>query len=325
MKIKVFVLTIFCLCSLFQKQGSAFSNYGEFEVGAEWLYWQDFQDNMAYATEVQQITGEHLTINSKALSPPFKLSNGCRVFACYTPNEKPWTINAQLTHFSTQNSKNTGINLENFNADFIVLNANSFPIFTLFDQFQIHFANLDSQWSSNLNYADIDFIYPFYPRLGCVLSPHFGLRGSWMKQSLNLQGFSPQGDEDGFHITSRFKEKYWGIGVEGGLNASFNLGCGFSIVGAINGALLYARIGMTQVLEFDISDFTTVNVDETIKHLTPWVDGFIGINYEGCMGCFLFNLHAGWEQHVLMNANLFPLFSSNYNLQGLTLGGSLLF
>ena len=65
MKRKIFLaITLYVIGITSHSQASLIPNIGQFEVGAEWLYWQDFQDNLEYAAEVSAFEG---TINSRPL------------------------------------------------------------------------------------------------------------------------------------------------------------------------------------------------------------------------------------------------------------------
>ncbi len=297
---------------------------------ADYLYWKTYQDNLEYGANVAVVNdGTNSTINSTLLAPQYDANNGFKVFADIIYPNSCWQIGATYTRISSKVGNSTAVNPATIDSHFIVLNSQRFPVFTAFTSNNINLSSLKSSFTSTLNYLDLDIAREI--NLGFFdITPHMGLRGLWLRQKLALDGFAPDTTTaPGFTIFSNFTEQLDGYGLEAGFDADLKLWYGFSVVGKLGGSLLYARVNVHETVS-GVSNttaaVTSINASDTIYHLCPTVDGFIGLQYVATCFCYPFELHAGWEQHLIVNANRFSVFDyADLTLQGLTVGGSVRF
>lgn len=289
-----------------------------FEIGADWLYWNADQSNLVLASEVFSEDG---TVNTNVLSTDFKARNGYRIFADYTFCNNEWNIGAIFTHALGKGNDSANVDPESIDTSFIVLNSTSFPIFN--SLIGLFLSSVSYDWDLRLNYFDLDLSRPYPLCSSLVINPHIGFRGLWMRQNLNLRGFVPAVTAT---VNTTMKDKMNAYGVEGGMEANWNIACGFSIIGHLGGSLLYAKINTEQNFVATDGDVVTIHVSDTTHNASPTIDSFIGLQYvNNCWGCPI-NLHGGWEQHIIFEANHFQIFNNaNLTVQGLTLGGSLCF
>lgn len=299
-----------------------------FQVGGDWLYWKAEQDDLEYAINVRAATdGTATRINSTVLRPGFKPRNGYRIFASYSPC-CDWEIGAIFTHFSSHAKSASSVNPGTLSSNFIIINNQRFPIFNALNGAAngAAFSSINSNWGFKLNYLDLDLCRNI-PLFQCLqINPHLGLRGLATRQDFRVNGLVPL--SDGVNIvTADLRDKLCGIGVEGGLAATFNVGCGFSVIGQFGGSLLYARTRTSERLEVHDGSSITINVMPVqVRHAAPTLDSFIGAQFENRCGRFPINVHVGWEQHIIFNANHFAIFDfADLTLQGLVLGGSVSF
>lgn len=292
---------------------------GSFEVGADWIYWKAFQDNLEYALAA---SGSPTRPQLTALAPNFKANSGFRVFADYILCDNSWKIGAIYTRLHAKANNNA-----NLASTITTLNIITFPIFTVVPTGNT-FSSLNSSWTDDVNYFDLDIAREFCLCPCLAITPHMGLRGVWLRQKFNIDGriIAPEGRSGAF--TSRFSEHFDGYGVEGGLHGHLRIGCGFSLVGHVGGSLLYARIKTNESVTFFSAPGVVTNptLHREIFHVSPMLDTFIGLEYQRNCWCYPVDLHLGWEQHIIIDSShLSQLQYADLSLQGLTLGASVRF
>lgn len=288
---------------------------GEFYAGGDWLYWKAEQQNMQYGSAAVITTETPLQISSKILKPDFKMHNGYRVFAGYTTEDQFWDISLSYSHLSTSaNSVYTGDPSDS--ARFFVFLADNFPL--LNGAVNVPFTNAGQHWRGDINYIDLDLAKSFMLCDDLEINPHVGIRGQWMNQKNRIFGANP------VTFAIRSKTELNGIGLEGGLGASWNLPYGLSLIGHLGGALTYCKVVSKSRLLVSVG---ATNEDHNPSYVSNiWIDSFIGLSYNKSYCNYLFNVHAGWEHHLIYNANQFSLNGGgDLSLQGLTLGASVEF
>lgn len=288
---------------------------GSFEIGADWLYWKAFQDDLEYAfANTGTFTSPQLT----ALAPNFKANSGFRVFGEYILCDNSWKFGAIYTRLYAKASNDSTLS-----SNVTLLNTTNFPIFLVLPTNSI-FSNFSSSWEDTINYFDLDIAREFCLCPCLAITPHMGLRGVWRREKFNINGTItlPQGA-----LVARFHEQFDGYGVEGGLHGHLRIGCGFSLVGHVGGSLLYARIKTEESANFEsLSIVFNPFLSRKIFHISPMLDTFIGLEYQRNCWCYPVELHLGWEQHIIMNSShLSTINYSDLTLQGLTLGASVRF
>lgn len=175
-----------------------------------------------------------------------------------------------------------------------------FPIYT----------EADAHWKSHLNQIDLDLGREFFVSKWLTLRPHVGIRTTWLRQRLHtdysdaiaLAGFPSMPDTE---VSE--KNKWWGIGLEGGLNTQWTLGAGISLYGDITAAIEsgFHKVRTKQEVNGFANDFEN-NKDST-RIARPILDLQLGIRWDSNFAdnSYNFGLHAGWEEHIYFSQNQF--------------------
>lgn len=182
-----------------------------------------------------------------------------------------------------------------------------------------------TKWGGNFSYADLDLARKLTFNNNFSLKPHFGIRVAWSDQHLFMRGGLQQPSVNNSTFGSlKYKQKFNGYGIEGGIWANWELGCGFSLVGHAGGSILYSRFKTKILSESSLGEEGAVVfiINSGAKNTTamPTLDYFGGLKYETCLSSCLISLHVGWEERVFFNMNQIAVASGNLALQGLTIG-----
>jgi hypothetical protein len=145
-----------------------------------------------------------------------------------------------------------------------------------------------------------------------------------MKQDIRMNGNSPNSEVGPASLTAVFSEKFFGAGLLAGIRACWQLKCGFSFVGKFAGSLIYSSVHN----DFNIQAVPPTQLLDKNKYKKSHssIDSFIGLQYLKTFCQFSAEAHIGWENHLFFHTNQFTVTANgNLTLQGLTLGGSLIF
>lgn len=296
MKIKNFLLSLIVIyqgivlgndCDLNKSDFRVFyqPEYGAFDVGADWLYWEVEQDFFRVKEEC-------------------KFSNGIRIYADYKAINYCWKWKASYTSLHSER-KDTRCELFK-------------PIyFNLLSCFGIT-APSSLKSTFDIDYVDLDFSKDFFLSENFILQPHLGLRGQWLKKKITTVGANE------LPLVSTLTGKLYGGGVEGGLLGIWNVGCNFSMIGDLGGSLVYAYSGSKNSVKLNESIKSHFLCSDASHKLLPSLDTFLGLNYFQYFFHKSLNMRAGWETRVIFKANFFSKIErENLFLQGLTFGSSI--
>lgn len=306
---------------------------GRFTVGADWIYGQVEQTNMQFgslvypATEINSIP----TVTSKAIKPNFDYNSGYRVEIGYELPGNGWELGLCYTYLpsSTRSSyaPTAGTVFSPLGLNFPETVVDSLLVDTL------NFTTFSTNWSFNINNVDFDIARTLTFGECFNLRPHIGFRATWFSEKFRLTGelvdpiiATPVA------LSDVLKEKMNGYGVEGGLWANWNIGCGFSLAGHFGGSLLYSEIKSSQGILSTTTSSTGVvtNLLSTLSknrhHIgTPSLDYFVGLDYVSAFCDTQLGAQLGWEQHVLFDVNRLATHGGNLYIQALTLGAFVAF
>jgi hypothetical protein len=195
-------------------------------------------------------------------------------------------------------------------------------------------ANLDAatrakgRWKLLLNQLDLDLGREFFVSKWMTLRPHAGVRSDWIEQKLkaeyeNFTDLLPASSE----VDIKYRDSWWGVGLEAGLDSQWGLGSGWSIFANLAAAILYgehnirfkdkndpaAYLGNGLGITPSSGVFANVRDKTWIAH--PILDLQLGLRWDGMVANdhLHIGVHLGWENHVYFSQNQFPIFSDDYN------------
>jgi hypothetical protein len=185
------------------------------------------------------------------------------------------------------------------------------------------------RWRLLLNQLDLDLGREFFVSKWLTLRPHTGLRMDWLYQKVkaeykNFMFFLPEPTE----VDLRFRDRWWGIGPEGGLDTQWGLGGGWSIFGNLAVAILY---GKHRIKFKDVDTPPTATAENNANSLPngvytklkdrnwvahPILDLQLGLRWDWMLANdhLHVGIEVGWENHIYFSQNQFPIFSDDFNL-----------
>ncbi len=343
---------------------------GKFKLGAEWLYWKGEQDNMALAqTETgnsDPTSPDFLDTDVMRINPNYKYSNGFRITAGYELPCNCWEVDLIYTNLpihakSSLVAASNPLNNDDFGAPivgpFTVIQPN--PYYFVLNQMNsalgdavssfVDYQTFQEKWQLNFNQFDVDIGRTICFNECISIRPHVGFRAAWYtdKQNAVFTGTSTDPFDSEFssifEADAKFRNQFTGYGVEAGLWAFWQIGCGLSFVGHFGGSILYAKYTInedvesvvtvtdngatppppppaprTQAVSTTVSNISTTFHD--VNHVaTPTMEYFFGLEYADTLCDMTFAIRGGWEQHVYFESNRF-FQAGNLSMQGLTLG-----
>ncbi len=164
----------------------------------------------------------------------------------------------------------------------------------------------DNRAHWKLRFDEVDVLLGYKLQYNCfTLRPFFGARYAKIDQRLNTHLESTiliaaTGASSVAVSSKQDKENFWGAGPVLGFEGVFDLGCGFSFYGNLDGNFLYGDFKS----RFNDSDVFTLAVNNCNSHskscavLTGYDAGF-GFRYEFCW----FAMQVGWEHHTYFDYN----------------------
>lgn len=302
---------------------------GKVKVGAEWLYWQTQQDNMSYVGLADLSLVNEDIFSGEIVEPKYNYTSGYRINIGYELPCNCWEANVIYTYMPTSSKKRNLETDENFSIFALSKNA---LVSNLVNQQSID--TFGQEWDLAINNVDVDIARTITFNECISIRPHAGFRALWYtdKQKVFATGAFEDNNLgiDPVAFTNSYaegKNKFTGYGIEAGLWGSWQIGCGFSIIGHFGGSILYSKFKVEQILtEFDVvegveepNQIAAYQSHDHITTATPTVDYFIGLQFADQLCDLSFAVRLGWEQHVIFDTN--RIFGNgNLSAQGLTLG-----
>ncbi|MBU6383525.1 MAG: hypothetical protein KGR16_04350 [Verrucomicrobia bacterium] len=205
---------------------------------------------------------------------------------------------------------------------------------------------ISSKWHYALDIADLQLARPSYIGTRFTLEPFCGLRGLWIRQSMNIRADAIHNSLGGAipaQRQARYTSHSWAVGPRAGLNGNWHLGYGMRLIGDGSASLLYTRY--TKVSQnVQSPDITSLPVSTELDDygaLRPNLDLSLGFGWGSYFYCRRIHLDLSatydfsvfWEQNMMRYlASLTSSISShpagapaNMYIQGMTLKGAIEF
>jgi len=249
--------------------------------------------------------------HSRAVTVHSDWDAGFRVGVGYNLPHDGWDLSLSWLRFNTDGDKKIHAHSNTFVYPSRI--APSDPVGGFFSC-----AKASSRWRVHLNQLDLDLGREFFVSKWLTMRPHFGVRTDWIRQKWNteyrnfpLSFFSPPN-----RVESEYKDQWWGIGLEGGLDTQWGLGAGWSLFGNLSTAIIYGFHTLKYEDEDSPATAATASNGDFVKlHNTyrvshPVLDLVMGLRYDYMFynDRFHVGLALGWENHIYFNQNQFPVF-----------------
>lgn len=171
-----------------------------------------------------------------------------------------------------------------------------------------------SSWKLHLDLIDLELGRSICLSECLTIRPHIGVRAAWINQSFNIQNFADAPSLSGVIQDVHLTNDYEGVGLRGGLDTQWNLGCGLSLYGEAAASVLYGNFNLKSENEFaffvtSTEGFAVEDKDEFCACRAS-TDAALGLRWRGCF-CndrVAVTLQAGWEHHLFFNQNQFEDF-----------------
>ncbi|MGL5264019.1 MAG: Lpg1974 family pore-forming outer membrane protein [Candidatus Rhabdochlamydia sp.] len=285
-------------------------NGWDFQISADALLWQLHEDGLTYAVETTAPTTpgtSGLPVGADGVKQ--KYNWGFRIGLDWTIPHDNWDIALQWTHIinnrhgsSTADTGNVLVKTQGF--------ANAATV---------GFTSASAKYHNRLDQIDLNLGREFFISKWVTLRPFFGLRADWLRQRFRTSYYLPTATETASQIAHQ-KNKWWGIGIESGLNTQWNFCGGFSLYGNVATAIEYGL----QKLHLNESGIVEPSFRRSYHICRPILDLQLGLgwDYNFCEDGFHFGLKLGWENHVYFDQSRFLSYNT-VNYSDNTSGGSL--
>lgn len=191
---------------------------------------------------------------------------------------------------------------------------------------------LTGKWKLFLNQVDLEVGNRYWIRKTFNIRPYFGLRGAWTRTNFVVKGVKTEdrtvplapgvnlGPGTYNIMSNHFKNKFWGVGLLGGLEPEFRFSKSFGLYGNISGALLWGkykaenRFNFFQNIPISVGDtplnqIAIANPKETdqFTRMQGILDLAIGLRWEEtwCNDRYSTALDLGWEHHYWFDFGMY--------------------
>lgn len=292
-----------------------------FSLYADFIYWEARQANIDYAVSG---VGDNIAAQGQVYYPKFDYQPGFKAGMAVDMGHDNWDLDANYTWLNTCGGKTSAsTSYDNpilaptrtlFTADIIPLE-------------EYVLTEADGDWKFVYNLANINLGRNYYISEYLTLRPFFGISGAWNHQNQAIHYTYTV--EDPLHfIAQHYKQSYWGVGFETGLNTAWCFDENWSIYGDFNVMNLWSKYEVKEneiYYLFDDGDvdyaegtvaYNTIGTQYGIQNI---VDIQMGLRWamrfdDNTMG---FSVQVGWDQQVWINHAQYATKASNLSVQGL--------
>lgn len=182
-----------------------------------------------------------------------------------------------------------------------------------------------AHWKLRLNQLDLDLGREFFTSKWLTLRPHAGIRTDWIRQKLEVDYKNFSNSTIPNKIEVELKDRWWGIGLEGGLDTQWGLCNGWSLFGNLCTAIIYGFHDLKfedddTPPSFNVTNDSTsfpngtfVDLDNTYRISHPILDLEMGLRWDNMFSDdrVHLGLQIGWEHHIYFSQNQFPIFTDD--------------
>ena len=279
-------------------------------VTVEYLYWATRQDHMGFAflndTQSSQLIA--CVEKGSVKHPNWRNSSGFKVGLGVMFDCDGWDLYANYTWLRPCSNKRTV--KPSGNKTLSDLNWNQTFDGTNFDVI----TSISGDWKLDFNVLDLELGRNFFISKCLHLRPHFGLKGTWQEQRMDVVTIGTTGTGSTLQnitATGKFDLNYWGIGIRAGLDSAWHFTPCFSIVAEVAATALWERFDSEGRSLFENTTTSLFSVPffakDTFHTVKPILESFIGIRWENWFCCdeYHWSIELGWEEQWWADQNQF--------------------
>lgn len=291
------------------KSSLALDDCCNFSLSGSLLVWSAHEEGLDYV--IKNSNGTAFVTNGaiKRIDPSwdvgFRLDLGYQIPDCRMDLDLIWT------RFHTKESDS----------------ATASPFGGLYSVWSVPGAGLSAEqeakanWTMHYDQLDLQMSGTFAPRSFLELSPLLSLTNIWVRQKfdINLNGGASTLNANALVLDDDIdmKNNFWGIGPKLGLDTLWILGCGFSIYGNFDTALLFGYFKLDQSENVELLGLNPEITYLTINGDKFWISRALlhldfGLRWDKfiCNRSYRLTLQAGWEELFLFGQNQLMRFQT---------------
>jgi len=295
-------------------------------ITAEFIYWTGREEHLGFAyKETFDTVDSRQTVASKGsiYEPDWNFRPGFRVGVGVLRNHDGWDVYANYTWLVIRNTKNT-VRKGKPNEQIIPIGT-----FTFAGASPDLVTSSSGKWTLDFNVVDLELGRNFFISRYLTLRPHFGLKGTWQKQSFDVSTFSDTSAKLPWdQYLSDNSLDYWGIGICAGLDTAWHLNRCSSVVAEVATCAMWERFTVdakaTRTSSTNAApNVAVLNVEKSFHTIKPVLELFLGARWETWFCCdnFHFSIEGGWEQQWWGDQNQFFDSATQSRLGDLVLQG----
>lgn len=293
-------------------------NGADLFIYGDLIYWNAHENGLNYAV-VNENRSNNLS-DAEVKNIHGKWNWGFRVGVGYNLPHDGWDVNLTWLRFTDNARKRVHTDGDEF--IFPTMAASSDPIVQDNSCVKSH-----AHWRLRLDQLDLDLGREFFVSKWLTLRPHFGVRTDWIRQKLDVDYQNFVDFIGATEVDVDIKDRWWGIGLQGGLDTQWGLGNGWSIFGNLSAAIIYGfhhldyddedsppELSLSNgATSFPNGNFADVESRYRVSH--PVLDIQMGLRWDNMFSDdrFHLGLQVGWEHHIYFSQNQLPVFSDDFN------------
>ena len=231
--------------------GPCVANSCQMFITAEFIYWAIREDNLGFAfTNVPSSVATGLTTpttkRGSVEHPDWNMRPGFKVGIGWMSDCDGWDLYLNYTWLRTRSTRESVstpsddriINDMNWTTQSTGQNSLSTSRFG-------SISRMTGAWEHDLNVLDLELGRNFFISECLHLRPHFGFKGSWRKQSMDVTATGTSDSSSSpvdVAANSRNRIDNWGFGVRAGLDTAWHFTRCFSLVGEAAVAAQWGKI-----------------------------------------------------------------------------------
>ena len=291
---------------------------GDVALTVAGFYWNAHQDGMEYAIESEVFTDNTeraYIVNGDYKNPSFKWDFGFKLGLGYNTPCDGWDVGVLWTNY---NGKASSHNEAEASDNTTLITLWSDVLQDQEDQYPLYASDINTSWKLKLNLIDIELGRDSWFGKRVAVRPHVGLRVAYLEQDYDIEYSggvftnltAPINPVGAYNDFVKLENEYKGVGVRGGLDTVWNMGCGWGIYGNLAFSVIYGRFEVDHN-EFlrDASDphhkEKVIEARDSFRASRYMTDVALGLRYAArfCECQYALSVSLGWEHHLFLNQN----------------------